>query len=766
MGAIETQLNELLSAKTSTDVEKVISRLGELIEWVPLGGNKGNFGIILIGADPYDAVTERITNAIDAMIELDVELRPELKKLPNPRRAIEAIYGFDGGYLKNCEQSRIAELATNIKVKFLDSETPKKPTIEILDRGIGQHPADFPNTLVGLNEDYKVSKLYLMGAFGQGGQTSLGYCDYCIIISRKHPKLLRPNQRDLIGWTIVRYWDPTTSDIIFKRGCWEYCVEAGSRESPRVLTVEPSALRILFEHGTLIRLVAYDMPRGTSDVLQPARSAWSYLSQSLFDPLLPIRLYEAREDYEPKNRPLSGLATRLWGGGKGEKAQVWKSDSYKLALALSGFVWINYWALTPTNDLENWRDIRKGFVSGSQAVFITLNGQKHGVEQTGFLRDRVNLTYSDNYIIVQLDCDGLTNQAKKELLSTTRDRLKEGEFKENLMEQVVEHLRDDRNILAFEKERRQKILSARSERDTSKIRSLVAKYIANNPQLSDLIQSKGRERAEGEKQKREEKESSPETEDIIREEELEVPDLKAVPTYLRITNSNDPISIEKGGNALIRLETDADDKYLEAEWETGFRCIHRTGLTTRRSCSRLRNGKISYHVHCPMSVRVGEKEELSFELDLPMGPPLQARCTLICVQPYERKKEPGRPNLPEPNIVPVSRENETLWAQFGWNDDSVGRVYLDKPQAGIYVSTENKHLQSALRKKKFDKEVIKAIEERYVAGVAYYLLLKKAQEMTHESKPSQEDDELIDASPELVRLAQTISALSLPIEAL
>ncbi|HEX9341641.1 MAG TPA: hypothetical protein VF992_10815 [Thermoplasmata archaeon] len=761
----DSELNELLMATTAGDVEKVIERLSNRIEWVPLGGNAGNYGIISMGADPYDGITERITNAIDAMIELQVELRPELKRTTSPRKAVEAIYELKDGKLRWCEQRRIGELASHIKVKFMDSESSKRPTIEIQDQGIGQHPLDFPATLLGLNEDYKVSKLYLMGAFGQGGQTSFAHCTYGIIVSRKESSLLKAGRDDLVGWSIVRYRDMTTPDVIFKRGRWEYCVEAGTR---RVPTCDPREIRIAFEHGTLIRLVSYDLPKGTSDVLQPASTAWSFLSQSLFDPLLPMRLYESRVQYENRNRALAGLANRLWSGGRGDKAQIWSSDSYELRLGTRGSVTINYWALSPADELENWRDIKKGYVSGNHAIYVTLNGQRHGVEQTTFLRDRVNLTYSHDYLIVQVDCDGLTNQSKKELLSSTRDRLKEGEFKEDLMEEVAQHLRQDRNVLAFERDRKVKILSARSERDTSKIRSLVGRYIGQNPELAELILARGKEPLEGQKQKKQEREyAGPEE---IREEELDRPDLKPIPTYLRITNVKDPIPIEKGGNSLVRLETDAVDSYFESDWDSHFRGVHKTGLTIRRSSSRLRNGKISYFAHCPPSGKTGTQEELRFELDLPDGSVLAVERSIVIVPPFERKKEPGEEKLPEPRIFPVSKaDNAAVWAAFGWDERSVGKVVIEKAKpedSGIYVSLDNLNLAKALRRRKLEADVSRAVEDRYLAGVAFYLLLRKVHEIKGKSLPDSEPNGSSDSSAELDRVAQVVSVLSLPIEAL
>jgi len=755
--------DRVLSSKSSQDVEAVIRQLGDRVDWVPLGDNKGNFGIISMGADPWDGLTERITNAIDAIIELEVELSPRMKKCANPRHAIESIFGFRNGYLRHCRQDGIGELASNIKVKFLDSENPRRPTIEVWDRGIGQHPSDFPRTLLGLNEDYKVSKLYLMGAFGQGGQTSFAHCQYGIIISRKDQRLLHDAQEDVGGWSIVRYRDPTTTSVIYKRGCWEYCVRKGTHEVP---TVAPTAIRMAFDHGTIVRLVSYEMPKGTSDVLQPASTAWGYLSQSLFDPLLPIRLYEERERYLKRNRPLTGLAQRLWGGGKGEKVVVSLSDTYELDLGYRGSVIINYWALSPSDETENWRDIKKGFVSGNHAIFVTMNGQRHGIETTSFLRDRVGLTYSSDYLIVQIDCDGLTNQAKKDLLSTTRDRLKEGEFKEGLLDAVIEHLRQDRNILAFERERKLRIISAKTKRDTNTIRRLVGQFIARNPDLSDLIQAESRTKTDSTIQPREQEEE--EEKDEIRQDEMEVPQLREIPTYLRITNKRNPIPIEKGGNALVRLETDAIDSYCDGEWSLRFRCVHKNQTMSRRSCSKIRNGKISCYVHCPSGLAIGTEEALHFELDSGDGGVLAADCKLMCIAPHERRKEEGKRKLPEPRIVPIWKEEfPEIWGNFVWSDESVGRVLIGGPEEpGIYVSMDNRHLKRALHSRKLESEIMKAVEDRYVAGVSYYLLLREADRRKKQNGASGEDTEVQDDSPELARLAQTVSVMALPVESL
>ena len=200
-----------------------------------------------------------------------------------------------------------------------------------------------------------------------------------------------------------------------------------------------------------------------------------------------------------------------------------------------------------------------------------------------------------------------------------------------------------------------------------------------------------------------------------------------------------------------------------------FRAIHEKGITVRRACSTLRNGKISYHVHCPQSVRVGSTDELRFELDLPEGQVLATSRALVCVQPYDRKREPGKQKLPEPKIYTVTRDQQPqLWAEFGWDEKSVGRVYI-KPgeDSGIYVSLDNEHIVKALGKKTLDEDSARTVQDRYVAGVAYYLLLKEVHARTGKTPANGETEEdKVDSSFELQRLAETVTALSLPIEAL
>lgn len=63
-------LKNVLDAYKTKDVTNVLREIGMgNIIWYPVGGKKNNSGIINMGTDPASALTERITNAIDAVLE-------------------------------------------------------------------------------------------------------------------------------------------------------------------------------------------------------------------------------------------------------------------------------------------------------------------------------------------------------------------------------------------------------------------------------------------------------------------------------------------------------------------------------------------------------------------------------------------------------------------------------------------------------------------------------------------------------------------------
>lgn len=130
------------------------------------------------------------------------------------------------GKLRNVadlRDAKIAALADRVQVTFYDSEREDRPTVDIRDFGIGIKAEEFATTILSLHRSRKLRKLFLAGAFGQGGSTALAYSQYTLIVSR--PSSLSDDltsNTDELGFTIVRFnsGDPETGNTAFTNTSW------------------------------------------------------------------------------------------------------------------------------------------------------------------------------------------------------------------------------------------------------------------------------------------------------------------------------------------------------------------------------------------------------------------------------------------------------------------------------------------------------------------------------------------------------------------
>jgi hypothetical protein len=262
-----------------------------------------------------------------------------------------------------------------------------------------------------------------------------------------------------------------------------------------------------------------------------------------------------------------------------------------------------------------------------------------------------------------------------------------------------------------------------------------------------------------------------EDDEPIEERELEVPQLLPVPTEFRIANRRTPIRIEKGGNCLIRLETNAENSYLDNDPDK-LRFENETGITRHKSRSKLRNGKISVYLHCPKTTRVGQRDLITFELELPDKTCLRAQRDVACIEPFERKKTKGQTNIPEPKLQAV-RKTDDLWKTLEYDEKSIGEIRLDntnEENSMIIVSLENKNLAGTLASRSLEAPVAAGVEDRYAAGMGYYLLLEEVDRRTHTktSDSKRSTGQLDDSekqpgySRSLDMVSETIAFLSMP----
>lgn len=111
--------DKLVRAYRPDQVLEVLEEMSEArVRFEPVGGRRNNLATINIGCDPAAGVTERITNAIDAVLESEFILRNQADEFKTPRGAVESWFGIEGGRISkipDAQDSRIKQLSGLIK---------------------------------------------------------------------------------------------------------------------------------------------------------------------------------------------------------------------------------------------------------------------------------------------------------------------------------------------------------------------------------------------------------------------------------------------------------------------------------------------------------------------------------------------------------------------------------------------------------------------------------------------------------------------------
>jgi len=708
-----------------------------------------------IGAEAGDGWAEKVINGIDGILEDEVELARDYET-PSPRAAAEKYLGVPGGHVWNLDAEKRRPLAERLVVTVRQG-TDKDPTIVVRDAGIGQHPDLFPKTLVSLNESNKRDKLYLMGAYGWGGASSYAFCAYTLYVSRRDPRLLRVGQQDEVGWTIVRY-NPLDQERFSKTGLYEYLVLPGDPgEVPRF---HPSALPqdLAGWHGTIATMIDYRLGRYSSAAAwEPKESLWVIGNAVLFDPVMPFLLRDERpkavaasESNSLRGMVIHGTATRLHdlqkkarrrnSAATGNEAvsdeRVTYSNTFHGRLSTGGAVTIRYWVLGETGKYKrDWAPTRS-YVMPEQAVTITHNGQRHMAYPRAVF-ERLGFMTLSRSMLVHVETDGLDWHEKRELFSTTRDRLKESAVTNELRNQLDAALRQDEALRDEERRRKERALGRRSKEQADRIRQRLAKAIealrkgvvqkyrallSTNPELplfTDQLLVDPPDRPENEPSDGQDASAEP----ITYEND---------PTFLRVLNA--PIKVPAGGRAVVRIAIDAPDDYFSSN-PGRFLPIVLKGNESFAiiGFSDVRNGRMRCTVTAG-AASTGDRGRIIFTV-LPNegGLPLVDEADLEATEPPQKRvkaADKGRGRTkggPEP--VQIYRPD---WGTFGFDEETIAKVEGDANDPNlitIYVNMDYPPVVAALlARRDTSEENLENFKEGYCATMALLAWLQNQEE--------------------------------------
>jgi hypothetical protein len=258
------------------------------------GGGRVPHSALGAATDPVHLMAEPPMNSFDALFELEMRLRqlgsspvPEPK---SPREAAHVLFGVAREGLaawdvrKGNARKLYEEIARLTRVRILHGSRAATPTLVFADDGIGQHPSDFWRTLLSLQLGNKADIPYTAGQYGHGAGMLLSFTTGGqIMISRRHPKLLREAQEDYAGLVLVRKRKPSEAHRIQPH--YE-CLVSKDTDSP--FAFSPTAMSNPSWHGLQRTCIDYELQQHAFTAIYEA------MDHVLPCPPLPYELIDER----------------------------------------------------------------------------------------------------------------------------------------------------------------------------------------------------------------------------------------------------------------------------------------------------------------------------------------------------------------------------------------------------------------------------------------------------------------------------------------
>jgi len=761
----------LQSAETREQVSSWIEKLeAEGYQWQSIGGRRNNRGPIEVSADPSEALNERITNAIDAVLEREWSLKHQSEPQPNsPREAAEKWFGIEGGSLSKLSKTERRKLAERIKVTLLESTVEKAPTVVVQDEGIGQHPENFPSTLLSLNEENKINKFFLMGSYGQGGAAVYAFCEYTIIISRLDPKLLEEGKKDQVGWTIVRY---NPLDAEHRNGSYQYLVRSDGK-IPFINSTEADDYR----PGTQIRMIQYELPKHFTIFTALSNSLWALTNSVLYDPVLPFLIADERisrfkslkeRSVVQRTRVILGVANRLRIRTKGkaededgeegeDESDIRYGTEEELDMGDYGTIQVRYWVFGFPKKPRKSAPV-DSYSDSQSAVAVTLNGQRQAKFDRSYFRTELDRPILKDFMLIQIDGDKLTKLGKRALFSSTRDRVHQGTFLESVLAETRDIITNDIHIQRIAVELQEAALKSASSEENMKLsrqlEALIKEYsmkdkatavglvmLHDKDGLPTVQALRRTEEVEAEEDEERKKIQAPEPRTWAG---------KYYPTIFDFAVARDPLRIPIGKTYSLLFKTDAQDDCLDRALDQGKLEIKFDPPESLllKSLGHMRGGMVSRRVIATDSTWPGGRVKITATLTFPGKKPLTAQRNGEFVSTHRGARKPAQvEGPPKYLIVPVERTEEAWITDKGekvpldtWTLDNVAMVDPAQDRILIYVNMSNTDYIEAVRKRNVTPEQIERYKDRYKIAIAFhcYMQDRSMKELEKDKVPSSE----------------------------
>jgi hypothetical protein len=736
----------LVGAASIADLEKAIvayKRIhGPAVTEVPFGRRPNNRGAIEVSSDAGRSAIERLTNAHDALLELEHDEHGGMPECRSPREAASAWLGVPAREgLSGLSNKERQDLAAATVLRLEPGEGWQSRLLSVIDRGVGILPDQMESTILSLNESNKIQKHYLAGTYGQGGSSTLAFCKYAFIASRHHTS-------NRIAFSVVRYEDLPAEE--YKTGRYVYLVKD---DVPLVIGANEGD----FTHGTIVRHFGFDLTRYTASI--GPRSIYGVLQRVLFDPVAPVRFENQVHGW---NRTIKGSRNALNGAvDEGDESRGPDLDHhmplFNVSLGDHGGIGVEYWVLARPESKNRTRQRTKpadSFVDAAKPIILSHNGQNQGEITGRLIKDDADLPFLQGRLICHVNCDRLAPAAKRSLFSSTREHSREGYLLERIREELVRLLESDDELTRLNEEAREQSLKERDETAQKQMRRQVARLLRiAGAALQESGGTRGKE-GNGRDVRR-----GPRVKPLPIEP-------KDPPTFIRIVwDEEKNIPFYGGQRRYIRIETDANSDYHDADDLRRSRINIAVGHDLKVfGTSPLKGGRMRLGIECAVSVAVGSSGSIRIELYRKGLPTLSDEKEYRIVEPPQPKDRERDATFPDFEVIPVAGPEEDDWDYVTDDEDvDVARhasgAVMNAGKLYVYYSTAFPRFQTELRR--FEQQnpaVAQSFQTRYELWLAVHSLLMYQEEQTVSSPPADEATLTESKRQERCRLA-TIAAM-------
>ena len=631
--------------------------------WKPLGNNLNNEGIIQILTDPVSGLAERITNAIDAVLQKYYFTLKSLAKNPNElgQEVREKINDDDFNEM--------------IRVLIYDSKSKKQDksiSIVIEDKGIGVSGNDFEKTILKIGGDNKLTKKYLMGAYGQGGSTSVKFNEYTIIYSKSK------DSKEVM--TIIRYNIGTEET---KNGTYEYIVKNDNGKS------QFASSSNLKEVGTKIVNVATYFKKGLN-LTNQFNLISKLLTNRLFYPPLPFTLIDERPNKLLKPHKL------IKGARKKLEQDIRNSEHFgyqKIKTNEGSSIKLRWWVVMPRKN-ERLQNLVDSYLKDPRQPFnFTINGQTQGYYSSNFL-DEVELSFLKKRFVCEIDLTGISKGERRSIFSSSREKIsKDSYFWEEIKAKITKYFLECQKIQDINNKIKEMMTSAQhNDKNFNKELSKALKSIVSSSPKGHLKPLKENNLIDQEEK--------------VTNKKVEEP-LKIFPSYFNFKGIQ-PIEFI-GNNLKLYYETDGMPRII----------LKKIKVPSIPSCleliSKKQNGKNGVITFDAKKAPLNENLKITFDV---LNGSFVKDVFVRKTNPLEKPKKPG---YPQTNIVFVSKVGEYNYKLHDFNEKKPCSAEYSKitNKLSIYINFANYTLISKYSR---NQKMIDQFRIHYSMGLSIYII--------------------------------------------